>query len=1006
MKKTNSTFFTAISIIVFFCMPLLSLGQGICISQYIETNSGTTPKGVEIWNNSDSDIDFSVEKLTIKKGTNGNLPAEDVLISSGVLSKGAVWVIGSSDIGDYLTIQSLGVANYTEKTFTFNGDDALELWIGDNKMDVFGQPGVDPGSEWTGNGVSTKNQNIAIRNTVVSGAAEGWSDPSVRFETVSTDNSLTGFGVSPTTNVLDEPANHVVNFVASVNSHKQIILSWLDNDGAQVADGFLIVGKTLSGTYTQVIDGSDLVEDLDWSDNNFNVKVAHGVETYTVEDLNVDQAYNFMIYPYTNSGTNIDYKTDATVPVVSATTQPAPSQPVLLISEIVDPSDQYKARYVEIYNPTEMAIDLTDVYLQKQSNGVNFSGINLTGTIQPKGKYVCAYAQADFNAAYGFDPDIASGNINGNGDDAYILRYGGADGEIIDIYGVLNQNGTGELWAYEDCQVVRKRNVTAGTATWSADEWVIISEASAVVMTPAEHAEDKVWSGATDVNWNTKTNWEAINERQFLPDASSNITIPPAATNALVIDNNHIIYNNLKAKGADKLKVNPTKSLEVLGHVESTNPANLLLKSDATGSAVLLHNTDNVQATVQVHYADLGKWYYVGSPISNATSNVYLGDYLYFWDEATTNWVNIVATTEPLNVTQGYAMQKQTNNAVAYAGILNNGNISSVNITNTGSSNNPNQDGWNLLSNPYPSVIDVEQFTYPSGITAGASVFNHTTESYIAYSAGGGGNEEARYIQPGQAFLIKSSSSAAQTLPFTNALRTATNVAPMDKAIQESLKLSLHKDNAQIDETYISFREGATIGYDTYYDMYKMASPHAHLFSYLPDTTAGKLAINSIPNAQALDFIPLGIAVEAGTYTIRVAQMDSFDENENFYLHDKTTNKHINLRESSTYVFEVEQSDDINRFDLTFSKPLGINDDVNEKRAFYIYTSANNLFIRTTQANATETAVVVYDVLGQIVYKNEHYILNTPIALGTKQTYVLNIMSSAGNSSQHKVILK
>ena len=29
------------------------------ISQYVETNSGTTPKGVEIWNNTGSTLDFS-----------------------------------------------------------------------------------------------------------------------------------------------------------------------------------------------------------------------------------------------------------------------------------------------------------------------------------------------------------------------------------------------------------------------------------------------------------------------------------------------------------------------------------------------------------------------------------------------------------------------------------------------------------------------------------------------------------------------------------------------------------------------------------------------------------------------------------------------------------------------------------------------------------------------------------------------------------------------------------
>ena len=38
------------------------------ISQYVETNSGTKPKGIEIWNNTGEILDFSTNNLVIKKG--------------------------------------------------------------------------------------------------------------------------------------------------------------------------------------------------------------------------------------------------------------------------------------------------------------------------------------------------------------------------------------------------------------------------------------------------------------------------------------------------------------------------------------------------------------------------------------------------------------------------------------------------------------------------------------------------------------------------------------------------------------------------------------------------------------------------------------------------------------------------------------------------------------------------------------------------------------------------
>ena len=107
MKKV---FIFLLSLFAFF---IYADGQ-IIISQYIETNSGTTPKGIELWNTSGSTIDFSVTNLDILQGTNGGAPASKILISTGTLADGDVIVVGTSDLTpDY------------EYAFTFNGDDAF-----------------------------------------------------------------------------------------------------------------------------------------------------------------------------------------------------------------------------------------------------------------------------------------------------------------------------------------------------------------------------------------------------------------------------------------------------------------------------------------------------------------------------------------------------------------------------------------------------------------------------------------------------------------------------------------------------------------------------------------------------------------------------------------------------------------------------------------------------------------------------------------------------------------
>ena len=186
-------------LLVFLTLGMTLSGWGQVISQYVETNSGTTPKGIEIWNNTGGTLDFSTNNLVIEKGTNGNTPLADFTLSSGTLGAGKVIVIGTSDL--QTTTENNGSV-FHSKGFAFNGDDALVVKYGGTITDIFGNPNSDPGSAWSGNGVSSANQNIALLNEITTGDTDGWTDPSERFETVSSDpvggGGIDGFGIAPT----------------------------------------------------------------------------------------------------------------------------------------------------------------------------------------------------------------------------------------------------------------------------------------------------------------------------------------------------------------------------------------------------------------------------------------------------------------------------------------------------------------------------------------------------------------------------------------------------------------------------------------------------------------------------------------------------------------------------------------------------------------------------------------------------------------------------------------
>ena len=197
MKTFITTLLITFSSIVTTAQTAPLPASPIIISQYIETSSGSTPKGIELWNVSGVSIDFSIYPLTVLKGANGNTPSADITVNTGVIAPEELLVIGTSDIGTYLTNNGLVSVLYQLKAFTFNGDDALIIMIDGDTSDVFGEPGIDPGTSWSANGVSTKNQNISLVSGVVTGDFNGWSDPSIRFTNTAVGTDLTDFGIAP-----------------------------------------------------------------------------------------------------------------------------------------------------------------------------------------------------------------------------------------------------------------------------------------------------------------------------------------------------------------------------------------------------------------------------------------------------------------------------------------------------------------------------------------------------------------------------------------------------------------------------------------------------------------------------------------------------------------------------------------------------------------------------------------------------------------------------------------
>jgi len=123
------------------------------------------------------------------------------------------------------------------------------------------------------------------------------------------------------TTVSPEPTNYPTDLTASA-SGVTITLNWTDAIGDVLPSGYLIKGSmgiVTSPNWDAPVDGVPEDNDLNWEDDGeATVNVAYGVETYTFSNLLPGGVYFFSVFSYTNSGENIDYKIDGSIPDATA----------------------------------------------------------------------------------------------------------------------------------------------------------------------------------------------------------------------------------------------------------------------------------------------------------------------------------------------------------------------------------------------------------------------------------------------------------------------------------------------------------------------------------------------------------------------------------------------------------------------------------------------------------------------------------------------------------------
>ncbi|MES2138124.1 MAG: endonuclease [Bacteroidota bacterium] len=258
----------------------------------------------------------------------------------------------------------------------------------------------------------------------------------------------------------DEPTNHASVFTCGTTTSSSIPLTWTDASGGTTPDGYLI--KASSVSYAAI---NNPVDGVTEANSTFVHSVTPGTQTYAFTGLSQSTTYYFKVFPYTNSLSNINYKTSTVIPTTScATTAKLGCATDLIISEYIEGSGSNK--YIEIYNNTGASVNLSNYSLQLFSNGSPTVSTNnaLSGTLNNQATIVYKLAAATI---YG-GTTTNNTALNFSGDDAVAL-FKISDSSYVDIFGRIGED-PGTAWTSGafttlDKTLVRNSSVTTGITT-------------------------------------------------------------------------------------------------------------------------------------------------------------------------------------------------------------------------------------------------------------------------------------------------------------------------------------------------------------------------------------------------------------------------------------------------------------------------------------------------------------------------------------------------------------
>lgn len=487
----------------------------------------------------------------------------------------------------------------------------------------------------------------------------------------------------------------------------------------------------------------------------------------------------------------------------------------------------------------------------------------------------------------------------------------------------------------------------------------------------------KGWSqvgNATAAQW---VNWNN-NVSTTIWDGAPDLTTTGGAGLANLPNNTEGKINNLLLKDAaslagparSTLTVPASKWLTVAGTITNGNVAPVASDIMVANNGSLKQPNPGVLATV-TRNINAGEWHFISAPTSNATSSMFVDQYLQTLNEGSGLYQDLYALGAPLVPGKGYALWSTAGPAV-YAGPLN--GTATFGYTAGGS-------GWNLVGNPYASSLDWNVAKTGNPNLLDATYVHVSSAIWAQYVDLVGTNGGTQYIAPGQGFIIKATGPGTLAMNYTAQAHSAQAFYKSTDVVNDMVRLQV-SGNGYTDEAVVRFLPEATAQFDGSWDAYKLYGDVAEA-AQLYTIGSEPLAINTLPETN---IVPAGIHVgTSGIYTIAMTERNDISQ---VSLEDTKTGIFTDLTKGS-YTFNFTAGENEQRFFLHFGT-TGVID--NKATIVNIYSYQNTAYIN--MMNNVKGDIFIYNVTGQLVATRTAAQGSNEIKLSNTGNYIVRVITN------------